>query len=72
MSAKVTPQEDEVVRRARVIANDPGFYVEARVGAENHRGQSCRAVYGGGSFNDRADDVIRLFAERIVADMRIA
>lgn len=60
--------EDEVIRRARIIATDPGFYVEARVGRENHRGQCCRAVYENAHFNDRADDLIRLFAERIASD----
>lgn len=61
-------QEDEVIRRARIIANDPGFYVEARVGSDNFRGSCCRAVYDGARFNDQAQDVIRLFAEQIAAD----
>lgn len=43
--------------------DDRSFYVEARVGSENHRngrdGEPCRAVWKCGSYNVAADQLIR-------------
>jgi hypothetical protein len=49
------------------IAADPTFYVEARVGSANHRGECCRALWKAAGCNERADEVIRQLATAYIA-----
>lgn len=40
----------------------PSFYVEARVGSQNYRGECVRALMNGASRNERADELLKRLA----------
>lgn len=45
----------------------PSFYVEARVGSQNHRGECCRALMDDARYNERADELLKEFARHFLA-----
>lgn len=45
----------------------PSFYVEARVGSQNHRGECCRALMNDARRNERADELLKKFARAFLA-----
>lgn len=58
--------DEELMRRALCIASGGVFYVEARVGSDNHRGECCRAITCGSRCNDSAEVLLMEFAKRFV------
>ncbi len=67
--------ESDLLSAAEHIVNGKTFYVEARVGSNNHRNYDrngpCRAVWDGGSSNEAADHVIRVFASAYLAECAV-
>ncbi len=59
---------DDVIPLAKIILQDETFYVEARVGSENHRGECCRAVFAGSRMNEPAERLILLLAAQVARD----
>lgn len=58
----------KIRQRAEGIAREgSGFYVEARVGSQNHRGECCRAVWDDGRKNVAADRLIISLVDDILA-----
>lgn len=63
----MTPTELAELRAMSEWILGPSFYVEARVGSENHRGECCRALMNGGGRNEPADELLKRFARAFLA-----
>lgn len=55
----------ELLERALTIVGDQTFYVEARVGSQNHRGECCRVLWQNARNNEAADVLIPLLVSEI-------
>lgn len=63
----MTPTELAELRAMSEWILGPSFYVEARVGSENHRGECCRALMNGGGRNEPADELLKRFARAFLS-----
>lgn len=63
----MTPTELAELRAMGEWILRPSFYVEARVGSDNHRGECCRALMDDARRNERADELLKKFARAFLA-----
>lgn len=66
----MTPTELAELRAMSEWILCTSFYVEARVGSDNHRGECCRALMNDARCNERADELLKKFARAFLAANR--